>query len=89
MAAIHLRLAKRSMGKVGERGAGKRGDRLLDIAHSAEKLKTSTALETPSVFRNTNIWFFAAMLFGIAVLHRAEPFQPASSSRPKTTGCER
>ena len=51
MAAIHLRLAK-VVGRVGEREAGKRGDRLLDIAHGAEKLKTSTPLEMPSVIRN-------------------------------------
>ena len=73
MAAIHLRLAKGD-GEVGEREAGKRGDRLLDIAHRAEKLKTSTPLEMPSVFRNTGcLGLCRDALYGIAVLHTAEP----------------
>ena len=75
MACIHLRLAKRSMGKVGEREAGKGGDRLLDIAHGAEKLKTSTPLDMPSVIRTTScLGLRRDALYGIVVLHSAEPF---------------
>ena len=74
MAAIHLRLAKGD-GEVGEREAGKRGDRLLDIAHRAETLKTSTPLEMPSVIRNTTcLCFRRDALYGIAVLQPSEPF---------------